>query len=274
LIDLLDRAVTEEDDAELRARLVEDSRLPGPRLNLQLVAEFADAVGRVVSGPEARVTGDRLATMLDGWAALSPAAAPGDRPEVILPCAAAVAYGEAAAVRPEWWDHEAAKLRRVAGDSRWRVREAVTMGLQRMLAADWERGAGLLREWAADRDPLVVRAAAAGVAEPPLLHGEERVAAAMDVQRRAVHRLRSYPEEVRRTDSVRTLRQALGFTVAVVVAAAAGDFGLLDSMATSGDPDLQWAVKENLKKARLRPWPADIERLRRLLSPREPDSRK
>jgi hypothetical protein len=51
------------------------------------------------------------------------------------------------------------------------------------------------------------------------------------------------------------LRQALGFTISVVV--AAGDFALLEDMASSGDPDLRWVVRENLKKGCLQRWPTD-----------------
>ena len=154
--------------------------------------------------------------------------APVDRPEVILPCAAVAAYGEVGSVRPDWWDDEVAKLRVAATDGRWRVREAVALALQRLLAADWDRTVEVLLDWAAADDALVVRAAAAAVAEPPLL------------------------------------RQALGFTVSVIVAAA-GDFTLLEHMAASGDPDLRWVARENLKKHRLRRWPARLDHVQALL---------
>ena len=68
---------------------------------------------------------------------------------------------------------------------------------------------------------------------------------------------------------VRVLRQALGFTVSVVVAAT-GDFALLEDMAASGDPDLRWVVRENLKRHRLRRWPARFDHLRTLLDARPP----
>jgi hypothetical protein len=48
-------------------------------------------------------------------------------------------------------------------------------------------------------------------------------------------------------------------------AAATGDFALLEGMAASGDPDLRWVVAENLKRQRLRRWPARVEHLRTLL---------
>jgi hypothetical protein len=246
---LLDAALASGDASELRAQLLAGSRLPGPRLNLALVREFAGAVGAVVRQPEPPT--DALVDLLDGWAALSPADAPGDGSAVMLPCAAVAAYGEVAVARPAWWSDEVAKLRRAASDPRWRVREVVALALQRILTHDWDRTVAALRTWADDADPLVVRAAVAAVAEPPLLREAGRAADAEAVQRAAVARLAAVPAGDRRRDDVRTLRQALGFTVSVVVAAT-GDAALLDELDQSGDFDLQWVGRQNRKRARLR----------------------
>src|SRR5215207_1441816 len=144
---MLQSALDCGDDRELRTALAAGSGLPGPGLNLRLVHELAGAVGDVVQRADPPVK--RLAGLLNGWARLSVDEAPGDRPEVILPCVAVAAYGEVAAARPDCWDDEMAKLRRAAGE---------------------------LRGWTRDDDPLVVRAAAAGVAEPRLLGEGARAA--------------------------------------------------------------------------------------------------
>jgi hypothetical protein len=258
----LERAIAHGDASDLRDHLVAHSRLPGPRMNLALVDDVAEAVAELVAWPDHR--GDELAVLLDGWAALSSEDAPGDRPEVMLPCAAVLAYGAVAAVRADWWDHELAKVRRAASDPRWRVREMVAMAAQRMLAADWSRAVASMLAWARDRDPLVVRAAAAAVAEPSLLDVPDHAADALAIQRLAIESLRSTPASVRRSEGVRVLRQGLAYTVSVAVAAT-GEFDPLEEMATSGDPDLRWAAKQNLAKARLRPWPEEVARLRALL---------
>ena len=254
LPELLRTALVSGDDGPLRAALTDRSRLPGARMDLRLVAAFADVVGQLVGRPGDTVPEiDRLAALLDGWAALTPDEAPGDQPAVVLPAAAVASYGRVGAARPDWWDDEIAKLRRAAADDRWRVREVVAQALQTLLAADWDRTVAELRTWAGDDDPLVVRAAAAGVAEPPLLRSgpADRATDAAEVQRRAVESLQRIPAAERRTESVRVLRTALGFTVSVV-AAATGDLGLHDEMAASDDADLRWAAAQNAKKARLR----------------------
>jgi hypothetical protein len=71
--------------------------------------------------------------------------------------------------------------------------------------------------------------------------------------------------ERRRHDGGRALRQALGLTVGVATAAT-GDFGLLAELAATGDPDLAWIVRHNLRAARLRRWPEEIAEINRLLA--------
>ncbi len=253
---LLNQALAEGggDATALAHYLAERSGLPGPRMNLALVAAFADAVGEVVTRPDPPV--DRLEALLDGWVALSPQDAPTNDPREIWPGAAVLAYGQVAARRPDWWGDEIAKLHRAATDPRWRVRELVATALQRMLAADWPRTLAALQGWLTEADPLVIRAAVAAVAEPPLLHEAGRGADALAIQAGALDWLARLSPAERRSEGVRTLRQALGFTVSVAVAAAPeAGFALLDQWAASSDPDGQWVVRENLKKARLRRWP-------------------
>ena len=251
------------DDRSLRSALEADSGLPGQRANLELIAAFADAAAAIASAGERRA--GALERLLDDWAALGPGDAPGDQPTVILPCAAVAAYGAVGAARPEWIDDEVAKLRMAASDDRWRVREMVAAALQRLLAVDWPGVLGVLATWAAAEDPLVVRAAVAAVAEPSLLDDSGRAAAAHRLQGLAVERYAGEPRP-RRSEPSRALRKGLGHTISVTVAAT-GDFALLDELAISGDPDLRWIAAQNATKARLRRWPAQLDRLRRLLAP-------
>ncbi len=249
----LEAVLASRDPARLEEHLVAESGLPGPRLNLRLVDAVATAVG---THP------DLLEPLLPRWLAIPPDRAPVADPRVILPCSAAVGYGELAVVQPDRFDEVDNTLYGASTDERWRVREAVTLGLQRMLRADWDATAAVLLGWAEDDDPLVVRAAAAGVAEPPLLKKHKHATTAMEIQRRAAHMLHAVPAARRRTEPVRVLRQALGFTISVAVAAT-GDFALLRELSGYGDADLEWVVRENLKKSRLSAWPDEIAAMRR-----------
>jgi hypothetical protein len=255
-------ALASGDETALRTELLAASGLPGPRLNLRLVSAFARAAGEMVQVADAPVAA--LEELLDRWAGLDAVVATADRPEVILPCAAVAAYGEIGAVRPDWWPDEIAKLRRAATDTRWRVREVVALALQRLLAADWDRTSAAMLHWASSDDPLVIRAAVAGVAEPSLLRSSGRASVAAAVQRRGVHSYSRLPDRQRRTESGRVLRQSLGFTISIAVAAT-GDFTLLDEMAGSGDADLCWVAAENVRRKRLQRWPERVERVKAML---------
>ena len=119
----------------------------------------------------------------------------------------------------DWWDDEVTKLRRAASHPRWRVREMVAAALQRMLAADWQRTYQVLTNWLLDDDPLVIRACAAAIAEPPLLKNTARGDGALFIQARAVEWLARLPQERRREEAVGVLRKALGYTLSVATAA-------------------------------------------------------
>ncbi len=250
---LLASALQNGETTALESYLTGQSNLPGPRMNIPMVNAWAEVIGQAVRQPDLAL--ERLESLLDGWAALSLTDAPVNQPREILPCAAISAYGRVAVVRPDWWDDEIGKLHRAASDPRWRVREMVAMALQRTLAADWSRTITVLQDWLKSDDPLVIRASAAAVAEPPLLKTSAKARDALAIQKQAIAWLGNLPPERRREENVRTLRQALGFTLSVAVAAEpSAGLPYLKELATSSDEDIKWIVKENLKKNRLKPW--------------------
>jgi hypothetical protein len=75
------------------------------------------------------------------------------------------------------------------------------------------------------------------------------------VVREAVDALLALPAARRREDDVRVLRKALGYAISVV-AAADPEAGLpvLERLAAATDQDARWLARENLTKARLKPF--------------------
>lgn len=198
------------------------SGLPGPRGNIELamaLAELTDA--------------EMVEALIDS----------GDEYRVFC---GAVALG-ARAAEPG----VAARMRVLATDERWRVREAVAIGLQRLGDADPAALESLVLDWADDSDPLVERAAAAAICEPRLLRTPRAAAAAIEVCRRTAASLAARPLSTRREPGVRTLRQGLGYCWSVAVAAdpepGLAAFGALDDQ----DPDIAWIITQNLRKTRL-----------------------
>ena len=196
--------------------LLAESRLPGPRANLELV----QAVGE--EGDEPLLL--RLA---------------GSEEEFLVMCGA-VGLGRLVA---EGKPGHLPRLRELASDPRWRVREAVAMALQRWGDEDLTVMTTEAERWA-EGSPLEQRAAIAACCEPRLLRTPEAAMRALDLVERVTHSLPSSRD--------RTLRQALGYCWSVAVAALPEEglprFQLLEH---STDPDVQWVVRENLKKARL-----------------------
>ncbi|MDF2826059.1 MAG: lyase heat protein repeat-containing protein [Mycobacterium sp.] len=142
-------------------------------------------------------------------------------------------------------------LRRLARDSRWRIREAVALGLQLRGDADPAELERIALEWVCDPDPLVQRAAAAAICEPRLLHTARSAAVAVEVCRIATNSLTGHPPAVRRDPPLRTLRQSLGYCWSVAVAADP-EPGLAVFRSLDGsDPDVAWIITENLGKKRL-----------------------
>jgi len=202
------------------------SGLPGPRANLALAQALADA--GEAGDFDALIASDEEYLMLCG----------------------VIGLGRLLAETP---DHTLEKrLCGHAADPRWRVREGVAMALQRLGDADPVRLVALTGSWAGDDNPLVQRAAVAGICEPRLLKRPETAAAALRVCEEVTRALALRPGAERRSEPVRTLRKALGYCWSVAVAATP-DPGLarFQNLEASGDPDIDWIVRENRKKARL-----------------------
>jgi hypothetical protein len=213
--------------------LLKESGLPGPRANLELVQAAAD-LGR----PE----------QFTQWAALDPAAAPVNTPPVFLAVCGIVGLGRLLA---EGDQAVLPTLRRLAGDPRWRVREAVAMALQRWGDVDMPALLAEMAKWATG-GWLEQRAVAAALCEPRLLVKPahmRRVLKLLDGITAAV--TRAGPAE-RKTEPFKSLRQGLGYCWSVAVAALpeAGQ-PAMEKWLLNADPDVRWIMRENLKKARL-----------------------
>lgn len=260
LAELLEAGLAGE-PGPLRSFLRDHSHLPGPRGNLELAQDFADLVAGRVGGPRAPAAWE----LVESLASVGPEEAPtGDPGEFLAFCGTvgAACFADDRKRRPGLWR----LVRRAAEDPRWRLREAAAQAIQRALPADPASGLATLGEWAARGGWLLLRAVAAGLADPPLLTGPGFAEAALRLHAVVLERLVAGAD--RRDPDFRVLRQGLGFSLSVVVAAAPDEgFALLRSLAESPDRDLAWVLRSNLSKARLaRPYPAEVEQVRRLLA--------
>ncbi|HEX3049357.1 MAG TPA: hypothetical protein VHP83_01800 [Aggregatilineaceae bacterium] len=255
------------DISALEDYLIDYSNLPGPRADLELIWGFADEVGALCDAPGVSLNRSYVAMEWLLWRLINRYApaqygSDADSPLQMPQLCGLVAYGEWAA-RFHHIEAGVAMLLEQASSELWRIREGAAMGLQRMLALDWDSTMLRLRRRALDAPAYEWRAMMAGVAEPPLLVDAARALDALDLHYGAMAYLRKLPANVRKTDAVRTLRQALGYSVSVCVAhAPEPGFALMQAWAAWDDPDVGWVIRENLKKKRLEKWPEWVARLK------------
>lgn len=210
---------------EVVAYLTAHSGLPGPRGNLELLAAAGDLL------PAAHA--ERLRS----------------EPDEYLRCCGVIHLAGQFASDP---DGVARLLTAAASDPSWRVREAVAMAGQRIGDSGLADLAGLVARWLAADDPLVQRAAVAAICEPRLIRTPAGAATALEACASATRSLLALPPGRRRAPDVRTLRQALGYSWSVAVAAdPATGLPVFLALGTD-DPDLEWIVRTNRTKARLK----------------------
>jgi hypothetical protein len=212
--------------------LLGESGLPGPRGNLEL-AQAVALEGNL----------EQFNYLLN----FSPELAPVNDPHEFLVFCGVLGLGFLAA---DGQLELVEQLRPYASDPRWRVREAVAMGLQRIGDKNSSLLVEISRFWA-QGSLLEQRAVVAGLAEPRLLVDKTLLAQALELFDRITAKLGD--EQYRHSDGFRVLRQGLGYAWSVLVAADP-KMGLpwFERWLRSPDPDIQWIMRENMKKSRLR----------------------
>ena len=210
--------------------LKKHSGLPGPRANLELVAAVAE-----------EADADRLWRMSASE-------------DEFLALAGTAGLGRIALQEPS---SVMARLRELAADPRWRVREGVAIALQRLGRESMPTLFEEMEVWARG-DVFVQRAAVAALCEPALLETNEDAVRVLELLDGITHSLSATVD--RRHDGFRILRQALGYGWSVAAAAAPTNAKpYFEKWMRSKDKDVVWIMQSNLKKARM-------ARVRELLS--------
>lgn len=235
------------DSAALQHHLARESRLPGPRANLELARAFAETAGAM-----AAISAPHVWALVQRLTSLSATDAPTNSPDEFIPFCGAWAAGEVGAVVPALRESVLSLLYALAHDERWRLREAVANGIQALLCNDpADAILAALDAWIVPGDWLAMRAVVAGLADPDIVAAPARAEAALAIHRRVLTAMRLAGD--RRSEAYRTLRQGLEYTLGVVVQALPKEgFAFLEELAEWRDQDVTRIVRENLKKACLR----------------------
>jgi len=239
------RALLRETD-DWDALLLKESRLPGPRANLELAHAVAE------EGDEA---------CFQHLLSFSPEEAPTNTPGEFLACCGVLGLGRLLA---EGQRGHLTALRRLASDPRWRVREVVAMALQRFGDDHMPDLITEMKRWSAG-NPLEKRAVAAALCEPRLLGEQAHAIEVLRILDEITASIAAIPD--RRSEPFRALRKDLGYcwSVAVVACPKTGK-ALMEKWLTDEDADLRWIMKSNLKKKRLERMDKDwVERSQEIL---------
>ncbi len=213
-------------DAYLKAEL----GLPGPRGNLELAAAFVDIAPR---------------EKIISYAQLDAQEAPENTPLGFLAFCGVFGLGRLIA---EGETGNLALLRTRAHDSRWRVREAVAMGLQRLGEADVQALLQAVADW--NTDPLERRAAIAGLCEPRLLQLMPSLAPVFHHLDDATHWLKQQAGPL--DENAKVLRKGLAYAWSVAVCARPDEGKpAMQPWLTDASPNVRWVMKQNLGKSRL-----------------------
>jgi hypothetical protein len=211
--------------------LQQESGLPGPRANLELIAVVAEEGDEaffrhclVLDSPPVGVSTPQAFLVICG----------------IVGCGRLLATGRTDLLPI---------LRSYANDLRWRMREGVVLGLQCLGAADMPALLDLMEPWSRG-NPFEQRAAAAALCEPKLLTNPdhaERVLAILDSITASISQVAD-----RKSEAFQALRKGLGYcwSVAVVAAPEQGK-QMMERWLSSTDLDVSWVMRENLTKNRL-----------------------
>ncbi len=214
------------------AYLMQESGLPGPRGNLELI----QAVAKI--GNE-----EQFLHLIS----FTPEKAPVNSQREFLACCGTVGLGRLVA---EGKKEYLQQLRFLASDPRWRTRESVAMALQTYGEKDMDELINQMEEWS-EGNNYEKRAAAAALCEPKLLKQKEQILKVIQILDNITESINRIQD--RKDEGFKALKKGLAYcwSVAVVKLPDEGKT-MMEKWFSTIDKDIIWIMKENLKKDRLK----------------------
>jgi hypothetical protein len=210
--------------------LLENSNLPGPRGNLELLYKFSKTATEAEINECFRYYSDDLKNSQE---------------EFVVMCGVlGYCYLHHSDI-----ENTLSEIRKYASHASWRVRESVAMGIQELGVTDFEKTVNVLEKWMKGNQ-LELRAVVAGLCEPKLLKKPENAQKVLEILEQIILTFNKIPEKL--TQDGESLRKALGYglSVAMVHLPEKGK-ELFEKLETSKNKHILWILRENLKKNRL-----------------------
>ncbi len=260
LIPLFEELLETNNSDKISEYLTANSNLPSPRGNLELGYAFAE-VTEAFSEKNLAV----IVTLILKLIAISSDEAPVNSAREFLPFCGSLGLGAVGSVHSKFFQEAISRLRRLANDSRWRTREGVAMGLQRLLEKHSQRTVQELQTWISRSNWLEMRAIAAAVAEPPFLKDRKNAEWALELHKTIFSKVSIAMGH--RSEEFNALKKGLSYSLSVIVEALPTEgFEYLHQLIDLQDENISQIVKVNLKKNRLiKNYPNEVENLLKFL---------
>ena len=231
---------------EIEDLLSTNSNLPGPRGNLTLAFKFADCFEKK------SISKDVLDSLIR-WVNISAEEAPTNNPREYLSFCGILALGAHYCYADEETKNLIVnKFKITMNDKRWRTREGVAMGFQRIAEKDFSPIKKYFSLWYNSSNYLEKRAFVATLAHPPILKNKEIAQFSLKISDDILNDIQSSSKASRRSEDFTVLSKGLQYALSVFVAALPEEgFDLLKKYARLNDPDLNKIIKSNLGKSRL-----------------------
>ncbi|MFX1470766.1 MAG: hypothetical protein ACFFB8_19175 [Promethearchaeota archaeon] len=224
---------------------INNSHLPGRRANLELANAFAD-----ISAEFEEDNPKKLWDLCLFLISFTPDKAPTNNPKEFLSFCGTWAIGAIGASNPEYYHESLIILKRLSEDQRWRMREAVAFGLQKLLIKHPHKTLTELKEWIDDMNWLTMRAIVAALAHPSVLINNTISKIALELHELTISKIISCDDFS--SEEFKILKKGLSYTLSVIVQANPDEgFKFLNDYINIDNEHIQMIIKENLKKNRL-----------------------
>jgi hypothetical protein len=211
--------------------LLTESGLPGPRGNLELAQAFAE------------IGNEKL---IQKYLTIDTEDAPTNSAKVFLTFCGVVGLGTLVNRGKKEYLKE---IHHFASDTRWRIREAVAMALQRIGDVDINLALPEAKELS-HGNFLEKRAAAAALCEPRLLKSEGAAIVVLEMLDDITNSIVGFNDK--NDENFDVLKKGLAYCWSVAVAACPEKGKkFMEKWVQSKDKNIAWIMKENLKKNRL-----------------------
>lgn len=212
--------------------LMQESGLPGPRGNIELAQAVAE------------VGNEEIFLFL---LCFTPEKAPVNTPQEFLAFCGALGLGK---LLTEGKNEYLVKLRFLASDPRWRMREAVAMALQAYGENNMEELIKHMEDWSKGNN-YEKRAAAAALCEPKLLKQKAHVLKVLQILDNITDSIEKVQD--RKEEGFQTLKKGMAYCWSVAIVGYPDEGKkIFEKWTSCTDKDINWIIKENLKKQRLK----------------------